>query len=111
MTRRSFPLTGVLALTLLALSLVTPVALADSGDDGDVIFRNQTRKTQHVLVRHGDGAECTDKAEKTQLELAPGESIELAAADNVCWCHSSFGKIGECADWRKAKPGSLQRIR
>lgn len=103
------PVTRVAAVALLALAFLAPAAVS-SADDGEVTFRNQTAKTQHLLVRAGDG-QCSDRTDKTQLEIEPGESAQVAADSKLCWCYSSFGKIGDCTDYRMAKPGSTQKIR
>ena len=77
-----------------------------------VTFHNRSDSVQHVLARYGDGESCKDRPQKEQLTLEKGDKIVLeSGTDEVCWCASPVGKIGDCGDsWRKAKAGSFKRI-
>lgn len=99
-----------LALTAFCIALLAPAAQA-AGED--VTFKNMTAQTQYVLVVFGDGGQCSEMSEKEQLTLEPGDSATVESGDsNVCWCNSTFGKIGDCRDsWSKTKAGKTQKIR
>lgn len=99
----------------LILALCTFAFLAPSAEAGgeNVTFKNQSPDTQYVLVVFGGDGKCSEMAEKEQITLAAGESLEVESGDSkVCWCSTTFGKIGDCRDsWNQTKAGKLQRIR
>lgn len=76
-----------------------------------VTFENRTRDTQHVLVTYG-GPRCGEMTEKTQLTIEPNavQTADTSGA-KACWCSSSLGKVGDCAEWTKAKPGKKVVLR
>ena len=98
------------ALVAFGLALLAPAAEA-AGED--VTFKNMSADTQYVLAVFGDGGQCSDMSNKEQLTLEPGEEAVLESGTaTVCWCSSTFGKIGDCHDsWRKTKAGKVQKIR
>lgn len=95
---------------MLALALAPADPALAKGEN--VRFINRTGTTQHVLATFGADGKCADQPEKEQLALEPGEeAVVESGAATVCWCAASAGKIGDCGDvWRKAKPGSTQKI-
>lgn len=104
----------ILLSTTAAAALCLALAAAPSAlaEDGMVTFRNMTGETQHLLVRLGEAKQCSEKGEKIQLEIAAGESADVpAGAGDACFCHSTFGKIGDCGSWNKAKAGKVEKIR
>lgn len=103
--------TGVFVLCTCLLAAVVALPAA-AGEKENVTFKNQTADTQYVLVVYGGDGECSDMPERQQLTLEPGDSAEAESGDSdVCWCSSSFGKVGKCGVWTKAKAGKVQKIR
>lgn len=99
-----------LAIAAFCVALLVPAAEA-KGEN--VTFKNMSAETQHILAVFGDGGQCSDMSNKEQLTLEPGEEMVLESGDStVCWCSSTFGKIGDCRDsWNKTKAGKVQKIR
>lgn len=99
-----------LALAAFCIALLAPAAEA-AGEN--VTFKNMSAETQHVLAVFGDGGQCSAMSNKEQLTLEPGEETVLESGTSmVCWCSSTFGKIGDCRDsWTKTKAGKVQKIR
>lgn len=92
-------------------ALVLP-SVAFAAEDGQVEFVNRTSETQHLLVVFGGDGKCEDKSQREQLMVDPGQSVSVEVGESMaCWCHTSFGKIGDCGTWSKAKPGKMQKIR
>jgi hypothetical protein len=84
---------------------------AASQADGGVRFENVSRDTKFVLATF-DGEKCGEMQARAQLELAPGASETVDSGQSlVCWCASTSGKVGNCADWSKAKPGKKVALR
>lgn len=80
-------------------------------EEGGVLFRNVGRDTQYVLATF-NGDKCGEMSDRAQLELAPGESQTVDSGDSrVCWCASTLGKVGNCSEWSKAKPGKKVTLR
>lgn|GEM_PF-6468803 len=99
-----------LAIAAFSIALLAPTAEA-KGEN--VTFKNMTADTQYVLAVFGDGGQCSEMSEKEQLAIEPGEEATVeSGTSNVCWCNSTFGKIGDCRDsWSKAKAGKTLKIR
>ena len=98
---------------VVALALLVAGSTATLKAKGkDVTFHNRSDTVQHVLARFGGGGSCKERPQKEQLTLQKGERVVLESGEeDVCWCSSSAGKIGDCGDtWKKAKPGSFKRI-
>jgi len=109
MTRRILGATvAIVAFALLGIASSSTLEAKGQG----VTFQNRSDSVQYVLARFGEGGACTERAEKEQIKLEKGEKIVLeSGADDVCWCASSAGKIGDCGNaWKKAKPGSFKKI-
>lgn len=100
-----------LVLLCAAAALVLPAGAA-MAEDGQVTFRNQTSEAQHVLVVFGGEGKCADQPEREQLVIESGDSSSVEVGDSkACWCHTTFGKIGDCGSWKIAKSGKVQKIR
>jgi hypothetical protein len=100
----------ILAIAAVCIVLVAPAAQA-KGEN--VTFKNQSADTQHLLVVFGEGSQCSAMSNKAQLTLEPGEETMVESGEStVCWCSSTFGKIGDCRDsWTKTKAGKTEKIR
>jgi hypothetical protein len=90
-----------------------PAKAADKAEkaEGGVTFHNRSRDTQNVLAVFG-GEKCEEMTERAQVTVEPGQSAAVESGDNqVCWCASTLGKVGNCTDWNKAKAGKSVTIR
>lgn len=99
-----------LAIAAFCIALLAPTAEA-KGEN--VTIKNATADTQYVLAVFGEDGKCSEMSEKEQLTIEPGEEATIeSGASTVCWCSSTFGKIGDCRDsWSKAKAGKTLKIR
>ena len=103
---------SVLTFAIVACSIVLLAPPAEAGGE-NVTIKNMTADTQHVLAVYGDGGQCSDMSNKEQITIEPGEEAVIESGDaTVCWCSSTFGKIGDCRDsWSRAKAGKTLKIR
>lgn len=103
---------GIVTISALALVVALATAPAALAEDGGVTIKNMTAETQYVLAVFGEGGSCDEMSREEKVALEAGESAMIPSGDSkVCWCSSSFGKVGECGTWHHAKPGSVQKLR
>jgi hypothetical protein len=79
----------------------------------NVTFNNIGTRTVHILACYGGDGECSQKTEKKQLVVEPGQKIVLeSGSEAVCFCSSTASAITNCAEgtWLPAKPGSYKRV-
>jgi hypothetical protein len=99
-----------LALALFATVTVNPPAAVAKGKD--VIFQNQARHVQQLLVSYGADAACGEMPQQENVKLEIGESKVVESGEsNVCWCSGS-GKVEvtKCGDWKLARAGKRVRL-
>ena len=98
------------AIAALGFALLAPAAAA-AGEN--VTIKNMTAKTQFVLAVYGEGEDCSQMSHKENLTIEPGQEAVVESGDAmVCWCNSTFGKIGDCRDsWSRTKAGKTLKIR
>ena len=89
-----------------------PAKQAEAAAENEgVTFANRSRDTQNVLAVFG-GEKCEEMTQRAQVTIEPGQSAAVESGDNqVCWCASTLGKVGNCTVWTKAKPGKTVTIR
>jgi hypothetical protein len=86
-------------------------AQAQAAEKKGVTFFNRSRDTQNVLAVFS-GEKCEEMKERAQVTIEPGQSAAVESGENqVCWCASTLGKVGNCTVWTKAKPGKAVTIR
>lgn len=100
----------ILAIAIFALGLFVGPAAHAKGTD--VTFINRSDRTQYVLAAFGADGSCSDMPQRENLVIDSKQMQTVQSGDSkVCWCSSRAGKIGDCTDtWKKARPGSKQRI-
>jgi len=98
------------AIAALSIALLAPAASA-AGEN--VTIKNMTADTQYVLAVFGEGGQCSEMSSKEQVTIEPGDEAVIQSGEStVCWCSSTFGKIGDCRDsWSRAKAGKTLKIR
>lgn len=107
-SRISWSLAG---LALIVSGLFAAASIAEAKGE-NVTFINKSRQAQELLTAFGGDGSCSDMPTKKNLRIEPGERTTLeSGGSKVCWCAGS-GKVpvSQCADWKKAKPGSKVRI-
>jgi hypothetical protein len=88
-----------------------PAKAEQAAKSEGVTFVNRSRDTQNVLAVFG-GEKCEEMKGRAQLTIEPGQSAAVeSGANQVCWCASTLGKVGNCTVWSKAKPGKQVTIR
>ena len=88
-----------------------PAKTEEDSKSNGVTFHNRSRDTQNVLAVYG-GEKCEEMKDRAQLTIEAGQSAAVESGENqVCWCASTLGKVGDCTTWAKAKPGKQVTIR
>ena len=101
-----------LVLALAALVLSTGAAFADDmASSGGVKFLNESKRPIELTAKPAADDNCLRSAELQKLEIEPGQSSEVSAAANVCYCLSQVRRNSCTSSWTLAKAGSTVRLR